>query len=75
MNENTVTASNQLLADLASIDALVAENPSTLTVASLRWQLRHRHENGLSACCVRVGKKILISRERYGAWLATQFGA
>ena len=63
-----------VLGDLASIDQMVAENPEILSVATLRWQLRHRTENGLDACCVQLGKKILISRTRYAAWVAGQFG-
>ena len=62
------------LDDLRDIEALAAENPKTLTVATLRWQLRHRQETGLSSCCVRGGKHILISKSRYEAWLASQAG-
>ncbi len=60
------------LDDLRDIEALAAENPKTLTVSTLRWQLRHRDTNGLSAACVRVGKRLLISKSRYEYWLATQ---
>ena len=62
------------VSDLYTIDGLVAQNPNVLTKAMLRWQLRHRQENGLSACCVRGGKNILISKSRYENWLATQTG-
>lgn len=41
----------------------------------LKWQLRHRHENGLALACMKVGKRMLISRTRYESWLAAQFGA
>ena len=60
------------LDDLRDIEALAAENPKTLTVATLRWQLRHRDTNGLAAACVRIGKRLLISKSRYEHWLATQ---
>jgi hypothetical protein len=60
------------LDDLRDIEALAAENPKTLTVSTLRWQLRHRDTNGLAAACVRVGKRLLISKSRYERWLATQ---
>ncbi len=60
------------LDDLRDIEALAAENPKTLTVSTLRWQLRHRDTNGLAAACVRVGKRLLISKSRYEYWLATQ---
>lgn len=63
------------LADLTTIEGLVATNPEALTVSMLRWQLRHRHETGLDSACVRAGKRILISRTRYESWLASQIGA
>lgn len=62
------------LDDLKTIEGLVKENPQALSVTTLRWQLRHRHENGLSTCCVRSGKRILISKTRYETWLASQAG-
>lgn len=63
------------LDDLRDIEALAAENPKTLTVATLRWQLRHRDTNGLAAACVRIGKRLLISKSRYEHWLATRTDA
>lgn len=62
------------VSDLYTIEGLVAQNPEALTVPMLRWQLRHRQETGLSSCCVRGGKHILISKSRYEAWLASQAG-
>ena len=62
------------VADLYTIDGLVAQNPDVLTKAMLRWQLRHRQETGLSSCCVRGGKNILISKTRYESWLSSQTG-
>jgi hypothetical protein len=62
------------LGDLRSPEQLAAEHPDVLTVNALRWQLRHRAENGLATCCVAVGKKLLISKSRYEGWLATQAG-
>ena len=62
------------VSDLFTIDGLVAQNPDALTVPMLRWQLRHRQETGLSSCCVRGGKHILISKSRYESWLASQAG-
>ena len=62
------------VSDLYTIEGLVAQNPEALTVQMLRWQLRHRQETGLSSCCVRGGKHILISKSRYEAWLASQAG-
>jgi len=63
------------LVDLATVEELAKENPKILTVPTLRWQLRHRDTNGLAPACVRVGKKLLIYRSRYSAWIATMAGA
>lgn len=70
----TTQASTDAIAldDLRDIETLAAENPKTLTVSTLRWQLRHRDTNGLAAACVRVGKRLLISKPRYEQWLATR---
>lgn len=62
------------LDDLRTIEGLVQENPSVLTVSLLRWQLRHRHENGMNTCCVKSGKHILIIKTRYEQWLAANAG-
>lgn len=62
------------VSDLYTIDGLVKQNPNVLTKEMLRWQLRHRHENGLASCCLRGGKHILISKRRYEQWLASQTG-
>ena len=62
------------LEDLSTIQELAAEHPNLLTEATLRWQLRHRAENGLSQACVQVGKKLLISRTRYAGWLGSRAG-
>lgn len=71
--ENSNAASINLN-DLKTIEGLVEENTQALTVSLLRWQLRHRHENGLANCCVRAGKRILISKSRYEQWLAANAG-
>ncbi len=60
------------LEDLHSIAELAAAFPKILSVPTLRWQLRHRQDNGLAIACVPVGKRLLISKARYEAWLATQ---
>lgn len=62
------------LDDLDTVEGLAARFPRLLTVPTLRWQLRHRDSNGLAPACVAVGKKLLISRTRYEAWLATRAG-
>jgi hypothetical protein len=60
------------LDDLFPVDALAQAFPQFLTLPTLRWQLRHRDTNGLAPACVRIGKKLLISRARYEAWLDSQ---
>jgi hypothetical protein len=57
-------------ASLYSVDALAAKYPAVVTAKSLRWQLRHRDENGLARACVKVGKKLLIEEPRWCEWLA-----
>lgn len=62
---------NQIeLSDLFTLDQLAEQHPGILTVPMLRWQTRHRATNGLQAACVKIGKKLLISKSRYQAWLA-----
>lgn len=63
------------LEDLRSVEELASEHPKVLSVRLLRYQLRHRETSGLSVACVRLGKRVLISKSRYEAWLATQAGA
>ncbi len=63
------------LGDLYDIKKLADEYPHLLTVPTLRWQLRHRDTNGLAIACVRVGKKLRISKTRYESWLASRAGA
>lgn len=75
MNQITTPKPGELLADLVTIEGLAASYPETLSVDMLKWQLRHRHENGLALACMKVGKRMLISRTRYESWLAAQFGA
>ena len=60
------------LNDLRSIEAFAAENAAVLSVATLRWQLRHRDTNGLASACIQIGKRLFISKSRYEFWLATQ---
>lgn len=59
------------LQDLFAIEQLAASFPGVLTVQTLRWQLRHRDTNGLAAACIRIGKKLFISKTRYEEWLAS----
>lgn len=63
------------LDDLYTIEKLVEANPEVLSLNLIRWQIRHRHETGLDKCCIRSGKRVLISKSRYEQWLASQVGA
>lgn len=58
------------LDNLHSVEQLAQAYPHLLSVAALRWQLRHRTSNGLTSACVRVGKRLMIDKTRYEAWLA-----
>ena len=62
------------LDDLRTISELAKQHPTILSVPTLRWQLRHREQNGLAGCCVQVGKKLLISKTRYELWLGSRSG-
>lgn len=60
--------------DLFSVPDLAKLFPDVLSVSTLRWQLRQRDTNGLAACTVKVGKKLMIYKTRYERWLAGQTG-
>ncbi len=62
------------LSDLYSVLEFAARHPTTLSVNTLRYQLRFREVNGLARACVQLGKKLLISERRYQEWLAETGG-
>lgn len=62
------------LDDLHTVEELASKYPRILSTYTLRWQLRDREKNGLAPACVRVGKKLLISKTRYEQWLAVRAG-
>lgn len=62
------------LDDLHTVEELASKYPRILSTYTLRWQLRDRENNGLAPACVRVGKKLLISKTRYEQWLAARAG-
>ena len=68
------TADALQLDDLHDIEELASKYPRILSVQTLRWQLRDREKNGLAPACVRVGKKLLISKVRYEQWLTARAG-
>jgi len=63
------------LDDLHTVEELANKYPRILSTCTLRWQLRDREKNGLAPACVRVGKKLLISKTRYEQWLAARAGS
>ncbi|MBP6644751.1 MAG: hypothetical protein KA207_02775 [Burkholderiaceae bacterium] len=62
------------LDDLFPIKDFAEAHPKLLNYRLLQWQLRNREANGLAPCCVKVGKKLLISKTRYEHWLSSQAG-
>lgn len=62
------------LDDLRTPESLAAERPDLLTGALIRHQMRSRDKNGLAYACVPSGKRVLISKTRYEAWLAGRAG-
>ncbi len=59
---------------LRTIPQMVQAHPDKLSEQTIRWQLRHRQENGLASACIKIGKKILIHQPRYEKWLAGRAG-
>jgi hypothetical protein len=62
------------LDDWHPLDDFVAAHPKLFRMSTLRWQLRHREENGLASAVVRSGNRLLISESRYSQWLASRAG-
>ena len=60
--------------DLRTVKQLAEELKPTgaFTEASIRWLIFNRTQNGFDACLVRVGRKVLIDRTRFGQWLEAQ---
>ena len=56
--------------EFATVAQFAAEEPA-FTPASLRWLIFNERENGLAdaRAIVRIGRKVLIHRERFRAWL------
>ncbi len=74
MPQATATPSALALDDLYPLDKLIEAYPHLLTMETLRWQLRHRSDNGLAPACVRLGRRLMISKSRYETWLASRAG-
>lgn len=51
----------------------IASDPAfCFSIPMLRYYILHAHKNGLSAALRRVGKKVLIRRDLFVAWLEKQ---
>ena len=49
--------------------AMLADAYPAFPAASIRWLLFKRHENGLEAAVIRVGRRLLISENAWRRWL------
>jgi len=63
------------LEDLYSIPDFAKKFPHITTEQSLRWQVRHREQNGMGVCCIPYGKKLLISKTLFERWMASRVEA
>lgn len=51
----------------------IATDPAfCFTIPMLRYYILHAHRNGLSQALRRIGKKVLIRRDLFVAWLEKQ---
>lgn len=62
------------LDDWFPLPAFAEKHPTICSIPVLRWQLRHREENGLASAVTKSGRQLLISESRYAKWLASQAG-
>lgn len=53
---------------LRSVRQLSQENP-VFSEASLRWLIFNSKQNGLDVALVRVGRRVLINKQRFNEWL------
>lgn len=68
------TTNTLQLNDLYTVAGLAGLSNGVIGANQVRWQIRHRKANGLASACVLIGRKLLISKSRYEAWLAAQAG-
>jgi hypothetical protein len=60
------------LDDWVPLEQFVAEHPNLGDANVQRWLLRYRATNGLASAVRKVGKRLLISKTRYAAWIAAR---
>jgi hypothetical protein len=56
--------------NLRTVQQIAATTP--ISESGWRFHLRNRHENGLDAAVVRVGKRLFFDVDRLGEWLETR---
>lgn len=62
-------APNDVPADRYLTVAMLADAYPAFPETSIRWLLFKRHENGLEAAVIRVGRRLLISDLGWRRWL------
>ncbi len=55
-----------------TVKQLASDPAFCFTVPMLRYYILHAHRNGLSPALRRIGKKVLIRRDLFIAWLEKQ---
>lgn len=67
----TATATTPTRPPLQTVKQVADNNPA-FTIPSLRWLLFHRATNGLDACTVKIGKRVLIDPVAFEKWQIAQ---
>ena len=55
-----------------TVRQLAADPSFCFTIPMLRYYILHAHSNGLSKAIRRIGKKVLIRRDLFVAWIEKQ---
>ncbi len=60
--------------DLITPEDFAIERPDLFPLKTIKWQLHSRHRNGLaeSGAVLKVGRRILLSRSRFLAWVSSK---
>ena len=61
--------------DIVAADMVERESNGAIKAATVRYYISQRDLNGLKPYTLRVGRKIVLSRGGFAAWLATRVGA
>jgi hypothetical protein len=71
---DTTQGSTFTLEQCYKVKDFAEKHADKLSAATLRYQLRNRHENGLAAALVRIGRFDYIAEPAYNIWLSSQAG-